>query len=37
MLLSYQVERTILGIKHEHPWWGAPKIPDKLARPLTTT
>ena len=24
--LPYQVERTILGIKKEHPSWGAPKI-----------
>lgn len=30
--LPYQVERTILGIKREHPSWGAPKIRDKLAR-----
>jgi putative transposase len=30
--LPYQVERTILGIKQEHPTWGAPKIRDKLIR-----
>jgi len=30
--LPYQVERTILGLKHEHPSWGAPKIRHKLAR-----
>jgi len=30
--LPYQVERTILGIKNEHPSWGAPKIRDKLLR-----
>ena len=30
--LPYQVERTILGIKKEHPNWGAPKIRDKLIR-----
>jgi putative transposase len=30
--LPYQVERTILGIKKEHPTWGAPKIHDKLIR-----
>ena len=30
--LPYQVERTILGIKKEHPSWGAPKIRDKLVR-----
>ena len=30
--LPYQVERTILGIKKEHPPWGAPKIRDKLIR-----
>jgi transposase InsO family protein len=30
--LPYQVERTILGIKKEHPFWGAPKIRDKLVR-----
>jgi putative transposase len=28
--LPFQVERTILGIKKEHPSWGAPKIRDKL-------
>jgi len=31
-LLPYQVERTILGIKKDHPSWGAPKIRDKLIR-----
>jgi len=30
--LPYQVDRTILGIKKEHPSWGAPKIRDKLVR-----
>lgn len=30
--LPHQVERTILGIKKEHPNWGAPKIRDKLIR-----
>ena len=30
--LPYQVERTILQIKREHPSWGAPKIRDKLIR-----
>lgn len=30
--LPYQVERTILGVKKEHPSWGAPKIRDKLVR-----
>jgi putative transposase len=30
--LPYQVERTILGIKKEHPTWGAPKIRAKLVR-----
>jgi len=30
--LPFQVERTILGIKKEHPSWGAPKIRDKLLR-----
>ena len=30
--LPFQVERTILGIKMEHPSWGAPKIRDKLLR-----
>ena len=30
--LPFQVERTILGIKREHPSWGAPKIRDKLIR-----
>ena len=30
--LPYQVERTILGIKKEHPSWGAPRIRDKLVR-----
>jgi putative transposase len=28
--LPFQVERTILTIKREHPSWGAPKIRDKL-------
>lgn len=30
--LPYQVERTLLAIKREHPSWGAPKIRDKLIR-----
>lgn len=30
--LPFQVERTLLGIKKEHPSWGAPKIRDKLLR-----
>jgi transposase InsO family protein len=30
--LPYQVERTILGVKKEHPTWGAPKIRDKLIK-----
>jgi putative transposase len=30
--LPYQIERTILGIKKQHPSWGAPKIRDKLIR-----
>jgi len=30
--LPFQIERTILGIKKEHPTWGAPKIRDKLIR-----
>jgi putative transposase len=30
--LPYQVERTILGTKKEHPTWGAPKIRDKLVK-----
>jgi len=30
--LPFQIERTILGIKREHPSWGAPKIRDKLIR-----
>jgi putative transposase len=30
--LPFQVERCILGIKREHPSWGAPKIRDKLIR-----
>jgi len=30
--LPYQVERTILAIKKEHPSWGAPKLRDKLIR-----
>ena len=32
--LPFQVERTIIGIKREHPSWGAPKIRDKLIRRL---
>ncbi|WP_022728609.1 DDE-type integrase/transposase/recombinase [Fodinicurvata sediminis] len=30
--LPYQVESCILGIKHEHASWGAPKVRDKLIR-----
>ena len=30
--LPFQVERTILGLKKEHPSWGAPKIRAKLVR-----
>jgi transposase InsO family protein len=30
--LPFQIERSILGIKREHPCWGAPKIRDKLIR-----
>jgi putative transposase len=30
--LPYQVERALLGLKKEHPSWGAPKIRDKLIR-----
>jgi len=30
--LPFQIERCILGIKREHPSWGAPKIRDKLIR-----
>ena len=30
--LPFQVERSILGLKREHPSWGAPKIRDKLIR-----
>ena len=30
--LPFQVERTILGIKKEHPSWGAPKNRAKLIR-----
>lgn len=30
--LPFQIERCILGIKREHPSWGAPKIRDKLLR-----
>jgi len=30
--LPFQIERAILGIKKEHPSWGAPKIRDKLLR-----
>jgi transposase InsO family protein len=30
--LPFQIERSILGIKREHPSWGAPKIRDKLIR-----
>ena len=30
--LPFQIERTILGIKKQHPSWGARKIRDKLLR-----
>ena len=30
--LPYQVERTIIALKREHPTWGAPKIRDKIVR-----
>lgn len=30
--LPFQIERCILGLKREHPTWGAPKIRDKLMR-----
>ena len=30
--LPFQIERTILQIKREHPSWGAPKIREKLIR-----
>lgn len=30
--LPFQIERTILRIKNEHPSWGAPKIREKLLR-----
>lgn len=30
--LPFQIERSILGLKREHPSWGAPKIRDKLVR-----
>lgn len=30
--LPFQVEKSILRIKQEHPTWGAPKIRDKLAK-----
>jgi putative transposase len=30
--LPFQIERTILAIKQEHPNWGAPKIREKLIR-----
>ncbi len=33
--LPFQIERTILGIKKEHPTWGARKIRDKLLRQFT--
>ena len=34
--LPFQVERTILGLKREHPTWGAPKIRDKLIQEYPT-
>ena len=30
--LPFQIERTIIQIKREHPTWGAPKIREKLIR-----
>jgi putative transposase len=30
--LPFQIERSILGLKREHPSWGAPKIHAKLIR-----
>ena len=30
--LPFQVETLILGLKREHPSWGAPKIREKLRR-----
>lgn len=30
--LPFQIERTILRIKKEHPSWGAPKVREKLLR-----
>ena len=30
--LPFQIERTILKLKREHPTWGAPKIREKLIR-----
>ena len=30
--LPFQIERTILRIKKEHPHWGAPKVREKLLR-----
>ena len=30
--LPFQIERTIVQIKREHPTWGAPKIREKLIR-----
>ena len=33
--LPYVVERAILGIKKNHPSWGAPKIRDKLINEFT--
>jgi putative transposase len=32
--LPFQVERTILALKREFPFWGAPKIRDKLIKRL---
>lgn len=33
--LPFQVEKTIIRIKQEHPTWGAPKIRDKLIKEIT--
>lgn len=33
--LHFQIERRILGIKHEHPSWYAPKVRDKLLRQIS--
>jgi len=30
--LPFQVEKTILSLKQDHPTWGAPKIRDKIVK-----